>query len=168
MTVSIRPERAADVARVHAVVASAFERAEYTNHHEQDLVDALRAKGALVVSLVAEDAGEVVGHIAFSRVTVDGAFGGWFGLAPLSVVPPSQRKGIGAALVHAGLEALRGLGARGCVLLGEPEYYRRFGFAPREGLTLPKVPAEYFLGLPFGKEVEKGVVAYDPTFEIFG
>jgi putative acetyltransferase len=168
VAVLIRPEQAADAARVHAVVASAFEQAEYTNRHEQDLVDALRAKGALVVSLVAEDAGEVVGHVAFSRVTVDGAFDGWFGLAPLSVVPASQRKGIGAALVRAGLEALRGLRARGCVLLGEPDYYRRFGFAPRAGLTLPKVPTEYFLALPFGEDVASGVVTYDPAFELFG
>ncbi len=98
---------------------------------EANLVDALREQAHPVVSLVAEAAGEVVGHIMLSPVSL----GGHpelrvMGLAPMAVAPAHQRKGIGSALVRAGLEQCRQLGFGAVVVLGHPSYYPRFGFLP--------------------------------------
>lgn len=169
MNVTIRNEAAGDQAAITTVVAAAFETHPHSNQTEHLLVQKLREQGALTISLVAEFEGEVVGHIAFSPVTVDGAFCNWFGLAPVSVLPEFQGRGIGSLLVEAGVARLRELGAKGCVLLGEPGYYGRFGFALREGLTLPGVPPEYFLALPLSEDEEvRGEVAYHQAFEICG
>lgn len=169
MNVTVRNEAAWDQDSITTVVAAAFETHPHSNQTEHLLVQKLREQGALTISLVAEFEGEVVGHIAFSPVTVNGALCDWYGLAPVSVLPEFQGRGIGSLLVEAGLARLRELGARGCVLLGEPEYYRRFGFALREGLILPGVPPEYFLALPLADDEEvRGEVAYHQAFEICG
>ncbi len=120
----IRPERPGDAAAIHAVHAAAFPTAA-----EALLVEALRAAGRLAVSLVAERDGAVIGHVAFSPVTVDGAADG-LGLAPLAVLPARQRQGVGGRLVAAGLTAAANAGAGFVVVLGEPHYYARFGFGP--------------------------------------
>lgn len=109
--VVIRDETDADVAAIRDVTASAFEGLEVSRQTEPFIIAALRAGGALTVSLVAEVAGRVVGHIAFSPVTVSDGSRGWYGLGPLSVLPAYQRQGIGSALVEAGLSRLKGLGA---------------------------------------------------------
>jgi putative acetyltransferase len=132
------------------------------------LVEKLRETGALSISLVAEVDGKVVGHIAFSPVSIQGEQSNWYGLAPVSVLPAYQRQGIGGMLIQAGLAELHKMGAAGCVLLGEPAYYGRLGFAPVEGLTLAGVPPEYFLTLPFSEEKIQGEVAYHKAFEICG
>jgi putative acetyltransferase len=110
----------------------------------------------------------VVGHIAFSPVTIDGEFCDWYGLAPVSVHPSCQSQGIGGKLIVEGLARLRDLGAKGCVLLGEPSYYGRFGFVADEGLILEGVPPEYFMVLPFTAEFAKGIVRYHGSFAICG
>jgi putative acetyltransferase len=163
----IREERPGDAPRIHEVVAAAFAGAEHASGREAELVDALRAAGALVLSLVAELDGAIGGHIAFSAVAIGDA-GGWLGLGPLAVAPEQQRRGIGAALVHAGLERLRARGARGCVLVGEPAYYGRFGFAAFPALTYAGVPPEYVLALPFTDERPTGEAVYHPAFSAFG
>lgn len=129
-------------------------------------MDALRRAGALSVSLVAEQAGQVVGHVAFSPVAVSDRAGGWYGLGPLSVLPARQRLGIGQALVRAGLDRLRGAGANGCVLVGESAYYARFGFAHDPALSYPGIPQEYFLALPFSPGRARGEVSYHPAFSV--
>jgi putative acetyltransferase len=129
-------------------------------------VDKLREAGALSISLVAEVDGKVVGHIAFSPVSIGGEQSNWYGLAPVSGHPAYQRQGIGGMLIQAGLAELHKLGAAGCVLLGEPAYYGRFGFAPVDRLTLAGVPPEYFLALPFSDENIQGEMAYHKAFEI--
>lgn len=122
----IRTEEQKDWAAVHAVNVSAFETPA-----EANLVDALRQEARPVVSLVAEDAGAIVGHIMFSPVSLPGhADLKIMGLAPMAVAPKYQRKGIGSALVRDGLEECRYLGCGAVVVLGHPEYYPRFGFAP--------------------------------------
>ena len=166
MELVIRKETAADVEAIRNVVADAFEHHPHSNQTEHLLVDALRHAGALSVSLVAEADGIVVGHIAFSPVTIAGKSCNWYGLAPVSVLPEFQGEGIGSRLVKAGLERLHELGAKGCVLLGEPEYYGRFNFALRDGLTLAGVPPEYFLVLPFTEDEARGVVVYHKAFDI--
>lgn len=169
MNVDIRKELPGDSEAISKVVAAAFETHPHSNQTEHLLVQKLRELDALTVSLVAVLDGEMVGHIAFSAVTVNGEFRHWYGLAPVSVLPEFQGRGIGTLLVEAGLARLRELGARGCVLLGEPGYYGRFGFRVREGLTLPGVPPEYFLALPlFEEEDVRGEVAYHEAFGICG
>jgi GNAT superfamily N-acetyltransferase len=106
------------------VTVSAFKTLEFSNHTEQFIVAALRAAGSLTVSLVAEVDGRVVGHIAFSPVSISDGTRNWYGLGPLSVLPEYQRQGIGKALVQEGLSRLKGLNAQGCCLVGHPDYYR--------------------------------------------
>ncbi|MCB0023597.1 MAG: N-acetyltransferase, partial [Caldilinea sp.] len=124
------------------VTVDAFETLAISNHTEQFIVEALRAAGALTVSLVAEVDGRVVGHIAFSPVTMSDGTVGWYGLGPVSVLPAYQGMGIGGALIVEGLARLRKLGARGCCLVGHPGYYGRFGFEHVDGLAYEGVPPE--------------------------
>ncbi|ALA83040.1 N-acetyltransferase [Stenotrophomonas maltophilia] len=165
MNYTLRNEAAADIAAIHALTAAAFATAEHSSHTEHFIVDALRARGELAVSLVAEADGERVGHVAVSPVAISDGSSGWFGLGPISVLPGWQGQGIGAALMRAALEALRQQGARGCVLLGEPGYYGRFGFRADPGLILPGVPAEYFQALCLRPPMAQGEVQYSPAFE---
>jgi len=160
----IRPERPADADYIRAVVTTAFADAPHRSGTEAAIVDALRRAGALAVSLVAEDGGEIVGHVALSPVTVDGEDIGWFGPGPVSVRPELQRRGIGQALVRSGLERLRARGAGGCVLLGDPAYYARFGFRSDPGLRYGDVPPAYFQRLSFGDEPPTGSVDFHPAF----
>lgn len=164
----IRPETAADAAAIATLTRAAFASHPFSQQTEAAIIAALRVDAALTVSLVAECGGQVVGHIAFSPVQVSDGTGGWFGLGPMAVAPPWQRQGIGSALLRRGLEALRARGARGCVVLGEPGFYGRFGFAPQPGLTLAGVPPEYFLALAFDGGVPQGGVAYHPAFAVAG
>jgi putative acetyltransferase len=166
MTIELRPERPADAAAIESLTASAFLNAEHTSHTEQHIVNALRSAGQLTVSLVAEEAGVIVGHVAVSPVVISGGATLWYGLGPISVAPAKQRLGIGCCLMEAALAELRRLGAAGCVLLGDPQYYRRFGFRPAAGLVLPGVPPEYFQALPFQGAVPGGIVSYHDAFEV--
>lgn len=160
----IRAERPADAGIIPAITTAAFERVQHSDQREAAIVEALRAAKALSLSLVAEEDGELVGHIAFSAVTIDGRRGGWFGLGPVSVLPERQGLGIGSALIRGGLEQLRVGGAQGCVVLGDPHYYGRFGFLSDPALRFPGVPAEYFQRLIFAGGAPAGEVAYDPAF----
>ncbi|HET7007846.1 MAG TPA: N-acetyltransferase [Candidatus Binatia bacterium] len=162
----IRAEDVSDIAAIHRVVTAAFTSVIHSNHKESLLVDELRNSGALSVSMVAECNGQIVGHVAFSPVTVDGHLCDWYGLAPLAVVPVYQRRGIGTRLVNAGLESLRVIGAEGCAVLGEPEYYRRFGFGARDKLILENLPRQFFLARSFTGAYAYGTVAYHRAFEL--
>ncbi|KAF1015515.1 MAG: hypothetical protein GAK31_00989 [Stenotrophomonas maltophilia] len=161
----IRPESPADIAGIHALTAAAFANAPHSDHTEPFIVDALRARGELQVSLLAVDDGLLLGHVAVSPVVISDGSPGWYGLGPISVGPAWQGQGIGTALMHAALDALRQQFARGCVLLGEPAYYRRFGFQPTPGLVLPGVPARYFQALCLQPPLPQGQVRYSPAFE---
>lgn len=161
---NLRLERAGDEAAIAAVTAAAFAGHPYSNQTEPLLVELLRRDGGLLLSLVAEDEGAIVGHIAFSPVAIAGADLGWVGMGPLSVAPGRQRRGIGSALVRAGLEELRRRGVQGCVLVGEPGFYGRFGFQAVAGLVLDGVPPEVFLALPFGGDVPHGTTDFHPAF----
>ena len=161
----IRHEVPADEKTISAVVTKAFRGAEYRNGNEATIVEALRRAQSLTVSLVATEHERIVGHIAFSPVRIGGRRCGWFGLGPVAVRPDWQRKGIGSALVRAGLDMLRAKGASGCVVLGEPGYYGRFGFTTDPGLCLEGVPAEYFQRLSFDGQSCAGLVSYHPAFD---
>ncbi len=160
----IRNESPDDVSSIATLIGEAFASAEYPDDNEAWIVCNLRRAGALAVSLVAESNGRLIGHIAFSPVRIDGRECGWFGLGPISVVPAEQRRGVGSALVNAGLERLKEMNAQGCVLLGEPGFYMRFGFRRISDLKLSGVPEEYFLALPLREGDAEGEVTYHPAF----
>lgn len=164
MNLLIRPETALDVTAIHALTVAAFLDAPHTDHTEQFVVDALRRAGALSISLVAEQDGVILGHVAVSPVSLSDGSTGWYGLGPISVDPKAQGRGIGSLLMREALAQLEKLGAAGCVLLGDPNYYARFGFRPDPALVLPDVPPEYFQALPFGSSLARGVVTYHAAF----
>lgn len=160
----IRSELPSDAAAIEAITIAAFKNAAHSNHTEQFIVRGLRSAGALSVSLVAEDDGRVIGHVAVSPVTISTGAGGWHGLGPLSVEPERQGRGIGSRLIRAALDNLRASGASGCVVLGEPGYYSRFGFVTNSRLILPGVPPEYFQALSFKNAPPAGTVSYHNAF----
>jgi putative acetyltransferase len=161
----IRPEAGADHASVHELNVAAFDGTV-----EARLVDMLRDQARPVVSLVAEDDGVVVGHIMFSPVSLPGFARLMMGLAPMAVTPSRQRRGIGSALVKAGLQRSRELGAVAAVVLGHPDFYPRFGFvsAARFGLQCEyDVPLEAFTALELEANAllgAAGKVSYHPVF----
>lgn len=160
----IRPETSADASAISALIEAAFAIADHSNGTEAAIVERLRDADALTASLVAVEDSEIVGHAALSPITIDGADMGWLGLGPVAVRPDRQRKGIGDALIREALERAAKLGARGCVVLGEPGYYGRFGFRSRPQLHYPGSPREYFQALPFVEAVPSGEVAYHAAF----
>ena len=164
----IRSETAADVSAIDEVTIAAFETLAISNHTEQFIVAALRAADALTVSLVAELSGRVVGHVAFSPVTISDGTQNWYGLGPVSVLPEYQRQGIGKALIHEGLSILREMNAQGCCLVGHPEYYKRFGFKNIPGLVHEGVPQEVFLVMSLDGPVPQGIVEFHEGFKADG
>jgi len=164
MNIEIRDERAADVAAIDAVTIAAFLNAPHTSHSEQFVVSALRRAGKLAISLVADAGGEVIGHVAVSPVSISDGAPAWFGLGPISVLPEHQRRGVGSALMREALRLLRVGGAAGCVLLGEPGYYSRFGFQADPHLILRNVPPQYFLAISLDSSRPHGTVSYHEAF----
>lgn len=160
----IRAERAGDERAVSVLITRTFAAADHASGEESAIVERLRHEGDLEAAFVATDGDEIVGHVAFSPVWIDGARRGWFGLGPIAVAPERQREGIGAALIGHGLAYLRAQDARGCVVLGDPGYYRRYGFERDAALTYSDAPAEYFQRIIFQGEAPRGVVSYSPAF----
>lgn len=162
--IQIRSESPSDIDQIERVTVAAFKNAEHTDHTAQFIVRELRNQGALTVSLIAEDRGIVVGHVATSPVAISDGAEGWYGLGPISVLPAHQRSGIGTKLMYQALEDLRVLAASGCVVLGDPRYYSRFGFMAEASLTFPGVPQEYFQALLFKGPMPSGTVSYHEAF----
>lgn len=165
MPATIRPETPSDEEAIERVTRCAFLSHPYSHQTEQFIIRALRADHALSVSLVAEEAGSVVGHVALSPVSISDGAAGWYGLGPISVEPERQGRGIGRALMERGLAELRRLGANGCVLVGEPAFYSHFGFANDPALVLEGVPPEFFLALSLGTACARGNVRFHPGFQ---
>ena len=164
----IRDEAKNDAAVITEVTAAAFESLEISHHTEQFIIEALRSARALTLSLVAEVDGRVVGHIAFSPVAISDGTNNWYGLGPVSVLPMYQRIGIGKALIQEGLSRLKDLGAKGCCLVGHPQYYRKFGFENVAGLVLAGVPPEVFFALSFDGRFPQGNVTFHEGFKANG
>jgi putative acetyltransferase len=168
MPQAIRHEQPGDSPAVRKVHESAFPTPD-----EADLVDALRVSGDLWLSLVAVDGGEVVGHVAFSPVTVDGEEASGMGLAPVAVHPDRQRQGVGTRLTLEGLAECRSAGLAFVVVLGWPAYYSRFGFQPASEFRLTSVydagDAFQVLELrPGGLPPAGGLVRYAQAFDDLG
>lgn len=164
----IRNERPDDIHAITELTVAAFKTLEISGHTEQFIVEALRAAQALTVSLVAVLDGVVVGHIAFSPVSVSDGTPDWYGVGPFSVLPEHQRQGIGRALLEEGLSRLKDLNARGCCLVGHPEYYRKFGFRNAPGLGPVGVPPDVFFALSFDGHVPQGTVSFHEGFRADG
>ena len=160
----IRSETRADIASIRSLTEAAFHGAEHSSGTEGAIIDALRQAGALSISLVAEQDGTIIGHVAFSPVLIGGEDLGWFGLGPVSVSRMFQRRGIGVALIKEGLRLLKDRGTAGCVVLGDPKYYRRFGFTSNHALRYGEIPAEYFQSIAWSDELAKGEVTYHEGF----
>lgn len=167
MDILIRSEQASDIEAISQVTYAAF-LGKFSDHPTEHLiVNGLREAGMLTLSLVAEVNEKIVGHVAFSPVTINEKFVDWYGLGPISVAPELQKQGIGSKLIREGLSLLKEQGAKGCVLEGSPAYYQRFGFKPYAGLTYHASPApEFFMALPFYDEAPSGQVEYHNAFYV--
>ncbi len=146
MNITLRHETPADVGAIATRTAAAFLHAEHSSHTEQFIVSALRAAGALTLSLVAEQNGTPIGHASISPVVLSNGAAGWYGLAPVSVLPACQGQGIGR------LQA------------GDPNYYGRFGFQAQCALALPGVPQDYFRAIAFQGALPCAEVTFHNAF----
>lgn len=160
----IRTESANDAVKIHQLTKSAFDGRPYAGGDEQHVVDRLRAHKALILSLVAIDHDELVGQISFSEATNTDGSQPWIALGPVSVLPTRQRQGIGSRLILQGLEEFAARGTLGCILTGNPDYYRRFGFAVTPDHAPSNEPAEFFMLKLFGEQAPGGRFSFHPLF----
>ena len=160
----IRNETKFDIEAISEITIAAFRTLAISNHTEQFIINALRDANVLIISLIAEIDGKVVGHIAFSPITISDGSLNWYGLGPVSVSPEYQKQGIGKALVNEGLSLLKDMGGQGCALVGDPTYYKQFGFKNIPDLIHEGIPQEVFLVLPFDKKIPQGTVVFHKGF----
>jgi putative acetyltransferase len=150
---------------VHSINIAAFGRTD-----EADLVDSLRAEGVVLLSLVAESEKRIVGHILFSRMSIETATGSIpaAALAPVAVLPECQSQGIGGRLINRGLEFLRARGERIVIVLGHPDYYPRFGFSCENASSLESpFPPDAFMAMELSRGALDGIrgkVKYPAAF----
>ena len=144
----IRKEKETDIGAISEITVAAFQNHPYSKQTEQFIISSLRAARALTLSLV----------------TIAGRNCDWHGIGPVSVLPDYQRQGIGKSLVQERLSLLKKSCAKGCVLVGDPGYYVRFGFRNIPGLILDGVPQEVFLALPFTADKADGIVVFHEGF----
>ena len=158
----IRDETAADAEAIGPLVTEALRLLPQATGTEAAIVEQLRAAGALTLSLVADEGGEVIGYLAASAARI-GSEDGWGLIGPLVVSPPRHRQGIGTALMNEALRRLRAT-SRGAALVGDPGYYGRFGFRAFPGLGIPGIPPEVVQALPFGGSEPRGELIHHPAF----
>ena len=162
----IRRENRTDHGAISHVIEQAFKNQQYSSHTEQYIVDALRKAEVLTLSLVAVLNQHIVGHIAISPIQISSGVQGWYGLGPVAVLPEWQLQGIGSALIQSALNQLKMIGAKGCVVLGDPNFYSGFGFKAVPELILENVPIEYFQALSFDGKFPQGTVTYHDAFNV--
>lgn len=160
---NVRLEQSSDAAAIFALTQAAFAEMPFSNGTEGPIINALRRDGDLTVSLVAEENGTLIGHIAFSPVTVSGERDKLYGLGPVSAAPDRQRQGIGSALIRKGMAHLPN--AKAIFLIGDPGYYSRFGFLGDIGLTHGDVPSAYVQALFLDGQSRTGEIQYAPGFK---
>jgi len=162
---AIRPETPGDRRAIHALHCAAFGAST-----EADLVDQLRDEDAVVLSLVLEEDGRRVGHVLYSRLTVDGDTNGVSALAPVAVVPERQKQGIGRRLIEAAHRELTARGEKLAFVLGEPAYYERFGFSAAKAKPF-RTPYDgpYMMALALAPNApSSGTVTYPASFARLG
>jgi putative acetyltransferase len=164
----IRDERPDDVECISQIHYAAFKdhpmHPPGTEPVEHRIVERLRASGDLALSLLAEAGGEAAGHVALSPAVVGEERSGWFLLGPVGVLPRLHGQGIGSALVRESLRRLRGTGAAGIVLVGDPGFYTRLGFGTVPGLVYRGVPDQYVLAACLGDHVPQGEILAHEAF----
>jgi putative acetyltransferase len=161
---SIRKETSAEIEAITNVTIAAFEDHPVSHQTEHFIIHALRKADALTISLVAEIDEHIVGHIAFSPISIADGTKDWYSLGPVSVLPKLQKQGIGSALINEGLSLLKDIGGKGCALVGDPNYYKRFGFKNYPELVYEGIPQEVFLALPLKDLVPNGIVTFHEGF----
>ena len=164
----IRNEVIQDIADIRSVTKAAFRDHPHSSQTEHFIVDCLRKQDALFISLVATLNGRLVGHIAISPVVISDESTGWFAIDPLSVSPDMQNQKIGTALINTAIDKLKTQNTSGCVLVGDPEFYSRFGFKTYQEFVYPQLPQEYFQALSFGAKIPSGSVAFHRCFDAKG
>ena len=161
----IRKEQNSDIEAITDVTMAAFKNHPISRQTEHFIIVALRQSNALTLSLVAEIEEQIIAHIAFSPVEIKDGTTEWYGLGPVSVLPDYQKQGIGKALINKGLPLLKNMGAKGCALVGPPDYYKKFGFKNYPEMIHEGIPQEVFLALPFNKKNPKGIVNFHEGFK---
>ena len=161
----IRDERPSDEALINDLTVRAFEPMAFSDGTEAPIIRSLRKSGDLTMSLVAEEGDTIIGHVAFSPVTINGVHGGWFGLGPIAIEPDRQRAGIGRALVLAGCDAFRQRGSAGIALIGNPVIYARFGFESDGQLTYKNLDTRLVQRIVFIGDNPKGELRFADAFE---
>ena len=164
----IKEETNANVDSITEVTVAAFKTLEISNNTEQFIIISLRAANALTGSLIAELYGRVLGHVAFSPVTISDGTARWNGLGPVSALPTYHRQGIGTALIQEGLSRIKRFNAAGCCVVGHPDYYKKFGFDNVAGLGLEGVPPEVFFALSFDGHIPQGTIDFHEAFKADG
>ncbi len=159
----IRDEHPSEIEQIRLLTEAVFMPKGFSDGTEGILIGKLRDTGCLTLSLVAEELGEIRGHVAFSPVTITGQTEPFYGLGPIAVAGEHQGKGIGGALIHEGLSRIKSMGASGVVLTGDPKYYSRFGFSNKMGLTHAGTPDHCVMGFGF-MGVFGGDITFHPAF----
>lgn len=153
-----------DNAAIYQLIQSAFADKDFSSGTEGPIVDALREAGDLTLSLAAKRAEHLLGYIAFSPASVVDQSENIFALGPVAVDPALRYKGIGTALIQAGIKRLQAMEARACVLVGDPNYYRRFGFVGDCGLRSGSLPESFVQALVWGDPLGEGEISFAPAF----
>jgi putative acetyltransferase len=161
---TIRPETEADHAAIRDLTQRAFAPMPFADGNDHVLTDRFRAAGVLNMSLVAIEDGSIVGHVAVTPAAHTSGETGWFALGPISVEPARQRQGIGSQLIAAVKDWLVAQSARGCILMGDTNYYPRHGFMPSPAHAPETELAEYFMVLNLAGHIPEGAFKFHPGF----
>jgi len=160
----IRLEHPSDDNAINDLTIRAFTDMPYSAGTEAPVIRLLRRSGDLALSLVMEEDGAIIGHVAFSPIRIEG-HAGWFGLGPIAVEPARQRSGIGKALIEKGLEILKGRGAAGVALIGDPDVYRSSGFASDGRLTYKGLESRFVQRIVFFGPDPEGELHFADAFD---
>ena len=162
----IKEESPAHYAAIRHVTQAAFAPMSFSSGTEAKIIETLRAEGDLSLSLVAIGQGGLLGHCSFSPVKISGAAGNWYALGPIAVGPSNQRQGLGRALVTEGLSRLKTQGAQGCVVIGNPQIYGRFGFQSDRQLMYGALDRALVQRIIFQGSAPFGQVSFAPAFNL--
>lgn len=165
---AIRTETENDFRAIHDLTKRAFQGKRYSDGTEQDLINNLRADGALTLSFVAEQDRIIVGHVALSPAFASDGSTGWYALGPIAVEPARQRQGIGGKLINEAMFCLTAMTAKGCIVIGDTNYYSRHGFVPRPDLAPKGEPAEHYMVRHLVDGTPDCVVSFHPILQTSG